>query len=54
MAQHTKIWILPAEKLRALGVKPSKSLPSAMQENALDDDITTDTPLIATVQVAPS
>jgi DNA recombination protein RmuC len=43
-----------AEKLRALGVKPSKSLRPAMQENALDDDITTDTPLIATVQVAPS
>ena len=43
-----------AEKLRALGVKPSKSLPPAMQENALDDDITTDTPLIGTVQVAPS
>ena len=42
-----------AEKLRALGVKPSKSLPPAMQENALDDDITTATPLIGTVQVAP-
>jgi DNA recombination protein RmuC len=26
-----------AEKLRALGVKPTKSLPPAMQENALED-----------------
>ncbi|MDP8986656.1 MAG: DNA recombination protein RmuC [Pseudomonadota bacterium] len=41
-----------AEKLRALGVKPSKSLPPAMQENALNDDITTDTPLVGTAQVA--
>ncbi len=41
-----------AEKLRTLGVKPSKSLPPAVVENALDD-LTTDTPLIGTVQIAP-